>query len=185
MKKKLLLIGETARGKDTVCHILQEKYGLVPVCSYTDRPMRPKETNGKEHHFVSQKEASRLLRKKAEHIIAYTKIGNYRYFAFREDFEKADIYIIDPAGVAYLKEKCPDIPMVRVYVTCRDEISKERAALRGDEEKTYEKRRKAETEQFREFREKQNYDVVIFNNGTKEMLQKNVMALMRQKGDLL
>lgn len=185
MKKKLLLIGETARGKDTVCRILQEKYGLVPVCSYTDRPMRPKETNGKEYHFVSKKEAKKLLRKKAKCVIAYTEIGDHRYFAFREDFEKADIYIVDPAGVAYLKEKCPDVPMVAVYVTCRENIAKKRAILRGDKEKAYEERSKAEKEQFYAFQKNQDYDIVIYNNGTKEMLLKNVKALMRQKGDLL
>ena len=53
-KNLICLVGETSRGKDTVAKILQEDYNLKPVCSYTTRPMRPGEIEGREHYFITR-----------------------------------------------------------------------------------------------------------------------------------
>lgn len=180
-KRKILLVGETARGKDTVCRFLQNEYGLVPVCSYTDRPKREKEINGQEHMFLTKKEARHKLRKNADSVIAFTKIGKYQYFAFRENLEQADIYIIDPNGIRYLREHCPDMETVVIYVTCKDSVAKTHALSRGDSMEAFQKRVEDESEQFSEFRKNQDYDILLYNNGTKEQLLNNVKALMESE----
>ena len=49
MKKLFCIIGETARGKDTLAKILENDYGLRQVVSYTTRPIRPGEKDGREN----------------------------------------------------------------------------------------------------------------------------------------
>ena len=55
-----------------------ENIKLNPVVSYTTRPMRPNEQNGVEHLFISDSEALEILNN--ENIVAYTRIGEYKYF---------------------------------------------------------------------------------------------------------
>ena len=68
-----LIVGETGSGKDTVV----KELNMNPVISYTTRPKRDTETNGKEHYFISDKEMDQL--EKSNNIFAWTRIGNIRY----------------------------------------------------------------------------------------------------------
>ena len=98
MKKLICLVGETARGKDTVARYLQQHYNMKAVVSHTTRPKRESETDGVEHYFIDNFTASRMLAT-IDGIAAYTKIGNYRYFSTIEEVMHSDIYIIDPNGL--------------------------------------------------------------------------------------
>lgn len=87
MKPILLIVGETSCGKDTFAAISKEM-GKKPVCSYATRPMRPNERDGREHKFISSKQASKILCEKKDHVVAYTKIGAIEYFALDEDVKE-------------------------------------------------------------------------------------------------
>lgn len=163
-KSIILIVGETACGKDTLTKYLKEAHGLRAVCSYTTREKRPSETEGKEHYFITDSKADRIL--DSEEIVAYTKIGNFRYFATKSELEKSDIYIIDPNGIAYLKENHPDVIPYIVYVTCDKEIAISHAAKRGDDKDVLSKRIEAEKEQFETFVKNKGYDRIILNNKT-------------------
>lgn len=175
------IVGETARGKDTVCRYLQGR-GYKTVCSYADRAMRRGETNGKEHHFVSKQEADRLLAKRKDEICAYTEIGPHRYWTFPENLLDADLYIIDPNGVRYLKEKFPDIPVTVIYVTCPDALADQRAKGRGDDRETFLKRQMDEKAQFQEFARKKDYDYIIHNTGTLQELYQQTDKIIQEAG---
>ena len=55
MGKIFCLMGKSSSGKDTIFqeikHIFKEK--LIPIVSYTTRPMRVGEVEGREYHFIS------------------------------------------------------------------------------------------------------------------------------------
>lgn len=168
MKKLICIVGETARGKDTLADILNKEYGYRKVVSYTTRPKRKIETEGVEHYFVNKFEAQRL--KKWSKIVAHTVIGEYEYFATAEELNKSDIYIIDPAGLVDLasniKQKGLDIELFVVYVTCSDSIRDERARKRGDNKKDLRKRINSERIMFEDFDKSGLYDLKCVNDGT-------------------
>lgn len=63
MKKKILILcGMSATGKDYALNYLVNKYDtLAPIVSYTTRPTRDGEVDGREYHFVSLPEFDELL----------------------------------------------------------------------------------------------------------------------------
>lgn len=100
MNNKLLylFVGKSASGKTTVTNILEEKYGLKSVESYTTRPPRHEGERG--HVFISESEFDEL-----GELAAYTLYNGYRYGVTFDQIEKCDTYVIDVPGVKYLLEK--------------------------------------------------------------------------------
>ena len=162
MKKIILIVGRTASGKDTLSRILCERLGLTAVVSYTDRPIRPGEQNGREHVFLSPEEFTGRMQ--TEHVAAYTRIGQFRYMATAEAIRDAGVYVIDPEGVTafrtHMSGRC--IPLV-VYVTVPDAERKRRALGRGDNPDAVAARMAAEDAEFSRFERDHGADVVIRN----------------------
>lgn len=96
MKNLYLIVGASGSGKTTVANVLEEKYGYKQLQSYTTRPMRTE--NEISHTFVNDAFFDQLT-----DFIGYTSYGNYRYGATAEQANNADLYVIDPAGVEFLK----------------------------------------------------------------------------------
>lgn len=177
MKKTLFcIVGETASGKDSIIKEVKKQFKmknnreLKEVVSYTTRPIRENETDGVEHYFISEEEFHKLKNDREDDIIAYTKITNndygYEYMALREDVENADIYIIDPNGIKYLKEKSNLNVNIRViYIYTSFDVREKRAEeSRSDFEKEFYKRVEKEKEQFEEFKNNKAYDYIIMND---------------------
>ena len=148
MDRKILIIGRSGSGKDTLAMALTEKFGMKQLCSTTTRPRR---YDGEDSHiFVSEAEAEKLKERVAE-----TVINGYQYFATKQQFEECDIYVIDPRGLEYLCKKAPNSPLCVVYVHAEDGVRKERAIKRADDAeeaaKVFEKRHADEDEQFSDF----------------------------------
>lgn len=178
VKNLLCIIGETARGKDTVARYLQQQYNLKGVVSYTNRPKRINETDGVDHYFVTDEQASEILKK--EPIYAFTKIGAYIYFATKKEVEASDFYIIDPVGYrALIKQKLNQVPII-IYVTCNQEIAEVRFKSRGGTEQEYIARANAEHAQFTEFKENGIYNFYINNNNTIQELFNQVDDIMHK-----
>lgn len=98
MKNLYLIVGPSGSGKTTLANNLKTWYHLNPVVSYTTRPMRENEKNGVDHWFVSDEEFDNL-----GEMVAFTEFNGYRYGVTRDIIDKSDTYVIDPAGVDYLK----------------------------------------------------------------------------------
>lgn len=176
------ILGESGSGKDTLVeYTLKEfKLDLKPVLSYTDRPIRPGEQQGKEHIFLSKDKMTAFLDSYKKDIAAYTQIGEngYRYCATTTTIDKSDIYIIDPNGLKEFKERTDDrYNIVVIYIDCPLKERKKRTQKRGDEIIKFESRVAAESEQFSKFREEHGYDYII-DNGPISTMHKNSMVLL-------
>lgn len=127
-KPKILLVGKSGSGKNTVQDYLVNKYGLKPLVSYTTRAKRYPEED--THTFITEQEYEEIKQK--EKIIAYTSYNGNHYFATEKQFRESDIYIIDLDGLWYIRHLDIDVPYIAIYLDVSSEIRTERMAARGD-----------------------------------------------------
>ena len=84
MGKIYVIMGKSATGKDTiyqeVYHRLEEQ--LATIVTYTTRPIRDREMEGREYHFVTEAEYEKLhnSQKVIEERAYHTVYGIWRYF---------------------------------------------------------------------------------------------------------
>ena len=75
MKSTILaIVGPSGSGKTTLAEHLKDKLNIPVIVSYTTRPIRDGEIDGKDHHFVSEQDMP-----PHEKMLAYTKFGGYHY----------------------------------------------------------------------------------------------------------
>lgn len=101
-KKILCIIGHSGSGKTTIENMLACAFPsfVNRIVSYTTRPMREGEKDGREHWFVSPDKAP-----VKNNMLAYTRYGDYEYWADPKDLvdDKLNVYVIDVEGYRYLK----------------------------------------------------------------------------------
>lgn len=145
------IVGKTSTGKDTIAKYMNAEYNLTPVVSYTTRPMRDYETQGKEHIFVSSEEMQKL---KQQNLIAYTKNDQtgIEYCATAEALNYQDMtYIINPDGIRWFQENGADLDYRIIALSLDETEQRRRALLRGDKPEVLEQRIQSEREEFDDF----------------------------------
>lgn len=146
MKNKILvcLMGESGCGKTTVSRILEQKYGIVPVVSYTTRKQRFVGEPG--HKFVSEEEFDKIPE---SDMAAYTEFDGHRYCTTFSDLDQADLYVIDPNGIRTLIQKMNGRRRIHVvYLYVPEEIRRQRMRMRGDSEDAIEERIRNDRKEF-------------------------------------
>lgn len=111
MRRLITITGPSGAGKDTVARMMSEMTDWPVLCSYTTRPMREGEVNGREHYFVEHVNVSPTK------MLAYTFYGGYDYWTRLDQVKDTAIYVIDEVGLVELKEKHPDIEVYSIYVS--------------------------------------------------------------------
>lgn len=169
-KNLILVIGRSGSGKDTLVRRAMIPFNAISVPSYTDRPIRPTEVNGREHTFLTKEQFDEVMR--TEKVFAYTKIGEtgYRYCTtvemLRRFPEENIFYIIDPEGFYFCQKFVNEFNMKCIYVTADDELRKARANRRNGDTTAWEKRNKDEDDQFTLFELEKRWDGIVINNGS-------------------
>lgn len=138
MGKIFCLMGKSSSGKDTLFKnlIKENELGLLPVVSYTTRPMRTNEVEGREYHFITkeQLEGYKATDKMIEHRVYETVHGAWHYATIDDsqiDLESHNYLMIVTLEaynnlVKYFGEK----KVVPLYVEVEDGLRLERAILR-------------------------------------------------------
>ena len=143
-------MGRSAVGKDTLVAALCEKYNLTRLVSYTTRPKRIGEAD--THIFISKED----FPKYQQDIVAYTQIGEYEYFATRQQLDECDFYIIDPIGYNTLHND-PNLAnsyrFIPIMCTLPEGARGARSAQRRDDRAVFEARSAAEDAEFVAFDE--------------------------------
>ncbi|MDC2300186.1 guanylate kinase [Bacteroides stercoris] len=159
----IAIVGPSGSGKTTMANIMAEN-GIPTIVSFTTRPMRDGETNGKEHWFVTPED-----KPDASEMIAYTNFGGYEYWAtLQQTKHKICTYVIDEKGLIYLKEKFPNSFIVfSVYL---DRNINDRIGCGVDEKRC--KRDSDRTEI-----PLKEYDYIIHNNYSLEEFEEKIKQL--------
>lgn len=153
-------------GKSTLVNKLFEGVqGLDFSISYTTRPFRGSEQNGKEYFFVSEPEFEAMIA--AGEFLEYARVfGNYygtaRRFLRESEQRGHDLLLdIDVQGAAQVKEKVPDAVRIFILPPDRDQLEA-RLRNRGlDPEHVI--RRRLDTAR-REIENYSKYDYILVNN---------------------
>ena len=125
------LMGKSGVGKDTILkRILLERNDLTPIITYTTRPMRTGEKNGKEYYFVTLDVFEKQKNNKS--IIEYRKFntihGDWFYFMSNDNqidarSDKKYIVINSIFGVKKLRELYgSNVIPIHIYVDDRDRL---------------------------------------------------------------
>ena len=156
-----LIVGPSGSGKSTIVEQLVETMNLKQIESYTTR--KPRFRHEKGHIFVTDKEFDNLT-----DLVGYTEFCGHRYAATAAQVEENDIYVIDPAGVAYFKEHYHGSKLVRVIgIWATEPARKKRMFLRGDPEDAIVRRLDGDRAYFNT----DICDVVFYNKSLQETYQ--------------
>lgn len=154
-RKKIIMciVGGSGTGKTLASLHLQNKFGANVICSYTTRPPRDDEEEGREHHFVD-------IVPPQEDLLAFTRYGAYKYYATKAQVHgPVTVYVIDEAGLLCLKNKFGDIYDIRSYYIERRRMYRIISGVSSDRMKRDNHRK--------ELIPPGEYDEIIINDGTK------------------
>lgn len=142
MGKIFCLMGKSSSGKDTIFRDLlkEEELSLKPVVSYTTRPMRVNEVDGRDYYFIN-KEALDIYEsegKVIEQRVYQTTNGLWHYATIDDgqiDLETADyIMIVTLEAYKSLVKYFGQEYIVPIYIEVEDGIRLERAISREREQ---------------------------------------------------
>lgn len=149
----ICIVGPSGSGKTTLANIASKELNIPTLCSYTTRPKRENEINGIDHFFVSKEEMPTK-----DKMLAYTKFGDYEYWANIEQIpiDKPIIYVIDEKGMLMLIEEWGDKYEIVSMLIKRDK--KLLIETVGEE--------RVKRDHSRVKIDEDSYDAVISNNGS-------------------
>lgn len=123
----IVISGPSGVGKDT---ILRRLFQLAPELkysvSYTTRPPRPGEVDGKSYTFVTEDEFKRLI--DAKEFLEWAQVYDHYYGTSRKRVEEAlargdDIILkIDVQGATFVKKRRPDALFIFITPPSTEEL---------------------------------------------------------------
>lgn len=163
--KILCIVGDSGAGKTLASLHLQNKLGANVICSFTTRPPRVTEVEGREHHFIN-------IVPDPNELLAYASFGGWEYYALKTQvWGDCTVYVVDEQGLLQLKEEHGDkYRIFSVYIT-RTKANRMRVGIKHNRIERDENRLKLPME---------TYDWVIDNNSTKKNLFVNIEAIYNE-----
>jgi len=97
--KRIIICGKGASGKDYFRKRLENK-GYQFGISYTTRPPREGEENGKNYHFITNEEFDSMI--KQDLWYEWIEFNGWKYGTSKEIFEASQVFIMTPSGLSRL-----------------------------------------------------------------------------------
>ena len=180
----IVISGPTCAGKGTICkELLKINKNIWPSISYTSRPKRDYETNGKEYYFVTKEEFEEKI--KNNEMLEYAKVHYNDYYGtpkshIKEKLENGyDVLLeIDIQGAIQIKEKVNEAIFIFILAPSMEEI-KNRLISRGCEnnEQMIERFKTA----YREINELTKYNYVVVNDDLNVAVNKVNSIIISEK----
>jgi guanylate kinase len=151
---KIVIVGRGGSGKDFLRKKFEDR-GFKYCVSYTSRPIREGEEDGKDYRFTSIE----YFDNNFSDFYEIDKFNGWKYGTLIKDFNDSNLFIMTPRGVNNIKEEDRKKCFV-VFIDPPREIIKERLTQRKDADSA-DRRIDADDKDFFEF---SNYDMRISNS---------------------
>lgn len=156
--------GKTCSGKNKVALELTKR-GYKRCILYTTRPVREKEKQDVDYHFITDEKFERMEKEGffAETKTYSTVFGEWRYGSAIEDYKDDDklFIILTPDGIASVKSKLSFSPKI-IYLYANNRTIEERLKARGDNANEAKRRIVSDNADFKGF--DRIADRIVYNN---------------------
>lgn len=147
----IVLMGKSAVGKDTILgELTSAEFGFERVVSATTRSRRENEIDGKDYHFLSDKEFDKLIEE--DGFIEHVEFNGVRYGCPKSsvDTDKNMCIVVETEGAKAFIEEYGRENIFAVYLNLDDNKRFQRASLRSPISKEeWEKRVQSDKERFK------------------------------------
>lgn len=174
-KKVICLVGKAGTGKDTIVDIVCKLSDKVNrIVSYTSRPQREGEIEGKDYYFITKEEF--LQKIVYEEMLEHTQFNGW-YYGIGNDClsnEYINIGVFNPAGLEHLLQYKNIYPIL-IYIEADNKIRLERQLNREEHPDVEEiiRRYGADNIDFADYK-----DLNPFQNNTPQDLVEIVMHIL-------
>jgi guanylate kinase len=154
-KSRIILCGKGAAGKDHLRKILEGR-GFRYGVSYTTRPPREGEIDGRDYYFLEETEFQDLIEQ--GFFYEYVTFNGWYYGTSKEQwFETDDVFIMTPTGISKLHAADRKHSFI-IYLDIPIEVRKARLSERNDNSDSIDRRLAADEKDFENFTE---YDIKL------------------------
>lgn len=180
----IIISGTTCAGKGTIIKKLLERNNNVTLAtSYTSRPIRPKEINGKDYYFISRKEFENKIENGDFLEYARVRYGEYFGTPKKEVIDllnsgKDIILEIDVVGAQIIKEKFPNTLLIFILAPSMEEVKKRILNRKTENQEQIIDRFKTA---YKEINEINKYNYVVINDDIEKCLEKVEAILISNK----
>lgn len=98
--KRTILVGKAASGKDYLRKKFESR-GYKYAVTYTTRPPREGEVNGKDYFFISEDESKKLI--ESGFFYEYVIFNGWVYGTSLTQFYTDDLFVMTPSGISKIK----------------------------------------------------------------------------------
>lgn len=154
--KRIILVGKAASGKDHLRKKFESK-GFKYAVSYTTRPPREGEVDGKDYIFISDETANKMVHDGL--FYEYVYFNGWLYGTTNQQFYSDDLFIMTPAGISHIKPE-DRLKSFIIYTDIEMSIRMTRLANRNMPGDSMDRRIKADELDFTNFND---YDLRITN----------------------
>ncbi len=184
---RFIISAPSGSGKSTLVNELRKYVPNVDFSiSYTTRPPRGSEQDGREYHFISRGEFERMI-EQGEFLEHADVFGNY-YGTAKRVLEDADrgghdvLFDIDVQGERQVKHKLPDAVSIFVLPPSRTELESRLRKRSKSENVNSEEviRRRLDTAR-KEIENYPNYDYILVNDRLEPSVDRLVAIVMAER----
>lgn len=183
-RKGILFVisGPSGSGKTTLCRKVESSLGIAHSVSYTTRPPRLAEIDGKDYHFISSQKFDEMIQEAA--FLEWAHVHSNRYGTGLKETEEAirsgkDLILdLDTQGAIAVKSRLWEA--VLIFVDAPDDgILATRLGLRGTEAEEVKLKRLAQAEHERKF--KAQYDYTVTNDNLEKTLNYLIEVIEKER----
>jgi guanylate kinase len=145
--KRIILVGRSASGKDLLRKRFESK-GFSYSVSYTTRPPREGEINGKDYIFITDREASEMIG--SNQFYEWSEFNGWIYGITRQQFSSDQVFIMPPAQIKRLSKEDRSNSFI-IFLNIDDQTLASRLIARNMPGDSADRRLAADREDFRDF----------------------------------
>lgn len=167
----VVISGASGSGKTTLCRMISKQLGLYYSVSHTTRPKRANEIDGRDYHFITNKEFDKII--KGNGFLEWAEVYGNRYGTSRAEIDfrlgqgQGVILDLDTQGALSIKREIPRAFLVFVKAPSHEHLE-ERLVRRGSETEEHRKLRLQQVRHEETFMDQ--YDRVLINEHLDETL---------------